>query len=104
MHLSDHSLRQIDDDYVRSLETDALRDLSLRLLADLKEARERLNQGPANSSRPPSSRAPWERGQVPDPIHEPPRTHRSRRNRRETRANSPVHRGWAAPKCCRHGS
>ena len=37
--------------------------LSLRLLADLKEARERLNQGPTNSSRPPSSRAPWERGE-----------------------------------------
>ena len=71
MHLSDHSLRQIDDDYVRSLGADALRDLSLRLLADLKEARERLNQGPTNSSRPPSSRAPWERGRVPDPTHEP---------------------------------
>ena len=71
MHLSDHSLRQIDDEYVRSLRTDALRDLSLRLLADLKEARERLNQGPTNSSRPPSSRAPWERGRVPDPTHEP---------------------------------
>jgi transposase len=71
MHLSDHSLRQIDDDYVRSLAADALRDLSLRLLADLKEARERLNQGPTNSSRPPSSRAPWERGRVPSPTHEP---------------------------------
>ena len=70
MHLSDHNLRQMDDDYVRSLGTDALRDLSLRLLADLKEARERLNQGPTNSSRPPSSRAPWERGQVPNPTHE----------------------------------
>jgi hypothetical protein len=32
------------------------------LLADLKEARERLQQGPHNSSRPPSSRLPWERG------------------------------------------
>jgi transposase len=71
MHLSDHSLRQIDDEYVRSLGTDALQDLSLRLLADLKEARERLNQGPTNSSRPPSSRAPWERGEVSDPTHEP---------------------------------
>ena len=71
MHLSDHSLRQIDDDYVRSLGADALRDLSLRLLADLKEARERLNQGPTNSSRPPSSRAPWERGEMPDPTDEP---------------------------------
>jgi transposase len=63
MHLSDHSLRQIDDAYLQSLEVEALRGLSLRLLADLKEARERLNQGPTNSSRPPSSRAPWERGE-----------------------------------------
>ena len=63
MHLSDHSLRQIDDAYLRSLDREALRGLSLRLLADLKEARERLNQGPTNSSRPPSSRAPWERGE-----------------------------------------
>src|SRR5512147_2783138 len=61
MHLSPHSLRQIDDAYLQSLEVDALRGLSLRLLADLKEARDRLNQGPENSSRPPSSRAPWER-------------------------------------------
>jgi transposase len=61
MHLSDHSLRQIDDAYVRSLDPEALRELLLRLLADLKEARDRLNQGPENSSRPPSSRAPWER-------------------------------------------
>ena len=64
MHLSDHSLRQIDDADLQSLEAEALRGLSLRLLADLKEARERLNQGPTNSSRPPSSRAPWERGET----------------------------------------
>ena len=70
MHLSDHSLRQIDDAYLRSLEPEALRGLSLRLLADLKEARERLNQGPTNSSRPPSSRAPWERGETLPPADE----------------------------------
>ena len=61
MHLSDHSLRQMDEIYVQSLEVEALRGLSLRLLADLKEARDRLNQGPENSSRPPSSRLPWDR-------------------------------------------
>jgi transposase len=74
MHLSDHSLRQIDDAYVRSLDPEALCGLSLRLLADLKEARERLNQGPTNSSRPPSSRAPWDRGETgaePDETQEP---------------------------------
>ena len=61
MHLNDHSLRQIDDAYLRSLEPEVLYDLSLRLLADLKEAWDRLNEGPENSSRPPSSRALWER-------------------------------------------
>ena len=61
MHLSDYSLRQIDDAYVQSLDVEALRGLSVRLLADLKDARDRLNQGPDNSSRPPSSRAPWDR-------------------------------------------
>lgn len=61
MHLSDHSLRQLDEAYLASLDAEALRGLSVRLLADLKEARERLNQTPNNSSRPPSSRAPWER-------------------------------------------
>jgi len=61
MHLSPHSLRQIDDAYLQSLEVEALRGLSMRLLADLKEAWDRLSQGPDNSSRPPSSRAPWER-------------------------------------------
>ena len=67
MHLSPHSLRQIDDAYLQSLEVEALRGLSMRLLADLKEAWDRLNQGPANRSRPPSSRAPWERkGGAPD--------------------------------------
>jgi hypothetical protein len=61
MHLSPHSLQQIDDAYIESLDPEALRGLSLRLLSDLKEAWDRLNQGPDNSSRPPSSQAPWER-------------------------------------------
>jgi hypothetical protein len=61
MHLSDHSLSQLDEAYVQSLDEGRLRGLSLRLLEDLKEARERLRQNPTNSSRPPSSRAPWER-------------------------------------------
>lgn len=58
MHLSDYSLRQIDDTYIQSLDVEGLRHLSSRLLTDLQEARERLNQGPTNSSRPPSSQAP----------------------------------------------
>lgn len=62
MKLSQHDLQQLDEDAVRRLPEAALRHLSLTLLADLKEARERLAQNPRNSSRPPSSRAPWERG------------------------------------------
>ena len=58
MRLSDHSLRQMNEVYAQSLEVEALRGLSLRLLADLKEARNRLNPGPEKSSRPPSSRLP----------------------------------------------
>lgn len=61
MHLSPHSLRQVDKAYLDSLAEVALRGLSVKLLEDWKEARERLNQGPENSARPPSSRAPWER-------------------------------------------
>ena len=61
MWLSDHDLKQIDEDYVRTLEADKLRGLCLKVLADLKETRDRLNQNPENSSRPPSTRAPWER-------------------------------------------
>ena len=77
MHLSDHGLRQIDEAYLRSLDPEALCGLSVRLLADLREARKRLNQGPTDSSRPPSSRAPWERGATvvePDEAEaDPPR-------------------------------
>lgn len=66
MHLSDHSLSQLDEAYVQALDEGRLRGLSLRLLEDLKEARERLRQNPTNSSRPPSSRAPWERPRAGD--------------------------------------
>ena len=61
MHLSPHSLRQLDQAYLDALDEAALRVLSAKLLEDLKEAQDRLNQGPENSSRPSSSRAPWER-------------------------------------------
>jgi hypothetical protein len=59
MHLSDHDLRQIDDAYMESLRLEQLLELCKRLAKDLKEARDRLNQNPKNSSRPPSSTDPW---------------------------------------------
>ena len=61
MKLTDHSLRQLDEKYIKTLGSGAVQDLCVKLLADLKEARERLRQNPDNSSRPPSSRAPWEK-------------------------------------------
>ncbi|MFZ1829881.1 MAG: IS66 family transposase [Candidatus Competibacteraceae bacterium] len=86
MHLSEHSLRQLDETYLDSLEEKALRALSVKRLDDLKEARDRLNPGPENRSRPPSSRVPWERksgggqtdedvadgGFEPEPAEAPP--------------------------------
>jgi transposase len=64
MHLSDHDLRQMDEGWLEKLPEDKLRQVSGRILHDLKEARDRLNRTPDNSSRPPSSRAPWEKGQT----------------------------------------
>jgi len=62
MILSDHSLRQIDEDSIGSLSEDAVRALAIKLLKDLKEARERVNQNSRNSSVPPGSEAPWDKG------------------------------------------
>ena len=60
MQLSKYDLKQLDEQTIRGLEVEQLRTLSSKLLADLKEAHDRLNQAPDNSSRPPSSQAPWE--------------------------------------------
>jgi len=60
MLLSHHDLKQIDQDYLESLPPGKLLDVSLKLLEDLKEAHDRLNQSSRNSSRPSGSYAPWE--------------------------------------------
>jgi hypothetical protein len=60
MHLSDHDLLQLDDACLERLSEAQARVLLGKTVADLKAARERLGQNPSNSSRPPSSRAPWE--------------------------------------------
>ncbi len=75
MVLKDHDLRQLDKERIRDLkekDPEALMNLSIRLLEDLKEARERLNQNPSNSSRPPSSQAPWFRAQEDEEDTEDP--------------------------------
>lgn len=69
VQLSRYDLSQLDEDYLAKLPEAQLRALSAKLLADLKAAHERLDQNPNNSSRPPSSRVPWEgeeRGDAPE--------------------------------------
>ena len=82
MHLSPHSLRQLDHAYLDSLGEVEVRALSGKLLDDLKEAWDRLNQGPENSSRPPSSRAVWERSGGGQESAEAPAAAHSSRSRR----------------------
>lgn len=64
MQLSRHDLSQLDEAYLLGLGEEKLRTLSVKLLADLKATHERLEQNSRNSSRPPSSEAPWEGGQA----------------------------------------
>ena len=67
MRLSDHDLRQMDDDWVAKLPSDRLRGALRQTLKELKQARDRLNMSAQNSSRPPGSMAPWE-GSSRDPA------------------------------------
>jgi len=66
MRLSKHDLFQMDDEWLKKLPAELLLEVSKRLLHDVKELQDRLNQNPGNSSRPPSTKAPWEK--APDPA------------------------------------
>jgi hypothetical protein len=59
MKLSDHDLQQINLDWLRERTPEELLHVSQKLLDDLKEARERLNQNSSNSSVPSGSQPPW---------------------------------------------
>ena len=59
MHLSKHDLFQMNDEWLKKLPAELLLEVSKRLLHDMKELQGRLNQNPDNSSRPPTSEAPW---------------------------------------------
>lgn len=59
MLLTDNDLRQISSEYLKSLSSTEVVRVAVKLLNDLKDARDRLNQNPNNSSRPPSSQEPW---------------------------------------------
>ena len=64
MRLSDHDLLQLTEEELLDLPEEVLRRLSVKLLYDLKEARERLGQTSRNSSRPPSSDLPWDKAGI----------------------------------------
>jgi transposase len=99
MKLKDHDLKQIDRDYLGALPPDKLVEVSLKLLEDLKEARDRLNQTPQNSSRPSGSYAPWEGSIVSDasPIEEDsnkePETEEKKKKKKRDKRQSKAGRG-----------
>jgi hypothetical protein len=61
MHPSEHRRRQLDEAYLRSLDLEALRNRSVRWLAELKDARARLDARSGGRSRSPQRPAPSER-------------------------------------------
>ena len=71
MRLSDHDLLQLTEEELLDLPEEVLRRLSVKLLYDLKEARERLRQTSRNSSRPPSSDLPWDKAVINDEDQRP---------------------------------
>ena len=69
MVLGEQELLQIDEAFLRRLfecDSEALLELSIKLIGDLKEALERLDQSPSNSSKPSGSQAPWDKGETND--------------------------------------
>jgi hypothetical protein len=71
MRLSDHDLLQLTEEELLELPEEVLRRLFVKLLYDLKEARERLRQPLRNSSRPPSSDLPWDKAGSNDEYQHP---------------------------------
>src|SRR5262245_8475052 len=64
MEISNHSLPQITPEVLKKLTSEELLQLSIKMLKDLKELHDRLNQNSNNSSRPPSSISPWEKNRL----------------------------------------
>ncbi len=63
-NISDYDLKQMDEVWQSKLGVPEVRTLLKRTLEDLRVARDRLNQNPANSSRPSGSMPPWQRGEA----------------------------------------
>jgi hypothetical protein len=66
MRLSKHDLFQMDDEWLKKLPAELLLEVSKRLLHDVKALQDQLNKNPGNSSRPPSTKPPWEKARDPD--------------------------------------
>ena len=60
MIFTSHDIKQIDYEYLANLPLDKLLNISFKFLQDLKEAHDRFNETPLNSSRPPASFPPWQ--------------------------------------------
>jgi transposase len=70
-NLSDHDLRQMDPGWQERQPEETVRGLLGRALDDLRQARDRLNQNPTNSSRPPGSLEPWRKGAADERAAKP---------------------------------
>ena len=98
MQLTDHSLRQIDASYLERLDEAAVRLLAGKLLHDLKESRERLNQTSQNSSLPPSREDPWKKSpSEATPADAPPVQDEDPVDERSSTADSTPDSDEAAP-------
>lgn len=96
MRLSDHDLSQLDEEDLLNLPEEVLRRLSIKLLNDLKEARERLKQNSRNSSRPPSSEAAWEKETGAKDATDNPEEERGAEPRDAKESSSPQDSGQAS--------
>lgn len=70
MFFRQHDLLQINEAYLNALAHEECLGISIKLLKDLKEIHERLNQNPNNSSKPPSSTDPWVVAKIEDSEEE----------------------------------
>jgi hypothetical protein len=62
MNFNQNDLRQLDEDYIDVLDDSGdLASFTSRVIQDLKELWERVDQNPGNSSRPSGSMPPWEK-------------------------------------------
>ncbi len=70
--LSDFDLRQMGDEWLGQLKNAQLLEVTKRLLNTAKVTKDRLNQTPNNSSKPPSSMPTWQvgKGETPPPTTE----------------------------------